>query len=518
MKSLVSLVILATCAFGQGARGWLSSGGDAQGTHWNRTEIDLTKESIKRVKLEWTVKLDGPPKEMTNLTTPVVRTGVSTHLGIIDMIAIAGASDRVFVLQGDHGEILWQKTLDVTATPQRNAHWLCPNGLTATPIIANLPGVGQTLFVLASDGRLHGFNPLNGDVQMQPVQLAPAFSKMWSLNISRNIIYTTTSQGCNGVKSGVWGLDLADPNKKTFNFLSANQQAGIWGRAGAAILSDGRVVVETGDGPYDPANGAYSDSVLFLTPDLRLADYYTPANRAWITKKDLDMGNMGAVAFQWQGHELIAASGKEGAIYLLDTKSPGGADHRTPLYRSQMFTNEEVNFSGVGFWGAMSTWQSPGDDQGARWLYAPAWGPPTSYTKFQREHGATPNGSVMAFKVEAAADRTPKLTPVWNSLDMRLPTPVIIANGMIFAVADGDYGVQFTPQGKLMNSEQRMVNTRNAVLYALDAETGDVLWSSGDAIKGFSHFSGLTLAGGRLYVGTHDGTMYAFGLGSGMIP
>ena len=513
MKLLVATLIFSTSALPQG-RGWLTSGGDPQRTNWNRTETELTKDSIKRIKLEWTVKLDSPPKELTNLTTAVVRSRVSTHLGIIDMVAFAGASDRVFVLDGDSGKILWQKTLDTTATPQRRDSWLCPNALTATPIVAPLPGSGQALFVLASDGRLHAFNPLSGDVLMPPAQLAPAFSKMWSLNVNRNIIYTTTSQGCNGVKSGVWGLDLNDPGKKSFNFIAANNGAGIWGRAGAAILSDGRLVVETGDGPYDIATGQYSDTVLFLTPDLKLADYYTPSNREWITKKDLDMGNMGAVAFQWQTREIVAASGKEGTIYLMDAKSPGGADHRTPLYRSPMFTNEAVNFSGVGFWGAMSTWEN----QGTRWLYAPAWGPPTSYTEFPKDHGATSNGSVMAFKVEPAPDGTPKLTPAWNSLDMMLPAPVVIANGIVFALADGDYGIQFTPQGALMNSEQRKVNTRPAVLYALDATTGDVLWSSGDTIKDFSHFSGLTLAGGRLYVGTHDGSVYAFGLGSGMIP
>ena len=514
MKPLAAFLILSTSAFPQGPRGWLSSGGDLQRTHWNRTETELTKDSIKRIKLEWTVKLDSPPKELTNLSTAVVRSRVSTHLGIIDMVAFAGASDRVFVLDGDTGKTLWQKTLDVTATPQRSPSWLCPNALTATPIIAPLPGAGQALFVLASDGRLHAFNPLTGDPLMAPAQLAPAFSKMWSLNISRNIVYTTTSQGCNGVKSGVWGLHLTDPAKKSFNFLAANNGAGIWGRAGAAVLSDGRLVVETGDGPYDAATGQYSDTVLFLTPDLKLADYYTPANRDWITKKDLDMGNMGAVVFQWQNRELVAASGKEGAIFLLDAKSPGGADHRTPLYRSPMFTNEAINFSGLGFWGAMSTWES----QGTRWLYAPAWGPPTSYTKFPVEHGLTPNGSVMAFKVEASPDGTPKLTPAWNSLDMMLPAPVIIANGIVFALADGDYGIQFNPQGALLNSEQRKAKTRPAILYALDATTGDILWSSGDTIKSLSHFSGLTLAGGRLYVATQDGTVYTFGLGSGMIP
>ena len=47
------------------------------------------------------------------------------------------------------------------------------------------------------------------------------------------------------------------------------------------VTSDGRVVFETGDGPYDPSKNLYSDSVIALAgKDLKLADYYTPANRA----------------------------------------------------------------------------------------------------------------------------------------------------------------------------------------------------------------------------------------------
>jgi hypothetical protein len=36
------------------------------------------------------------------------------------------------------------------------------------------------------------------------------------------------------------------------------------------------------------------------------------------------------------------------------------------------------------------------------------------------------------------------------------------------------------------------------------------LWSSGDQIKSFNHFSGLSIANGRVYLGTYDGTLYAF--------
>jgi outer membrane protein assembly factor BamB len=110
-------------------------------------------------------------------------------------------------------------------------------------------------------------------------------------------------------------------------------------------------------------------------------------------------------------------------------------------------------------------------------------------------------------------DDKPSLTPAWNSLDMNSPTPVAVANGMVFALADGDYGIQFDNSGNLLTVDERKAKTSHAILYALDAQAGKVLFSSGDAIKSFSHFSVFAVAGGRVYVGTDDGTLYAFGLG-----
>ena len=180
-----------------------------------------------------------------------------------------------------------------------------------------------------------------------------------------------------------------------------------------------------------------------------------------------------------------------------------------PLYRSPLFANEEVNFAGKGFWGAFSTWE---DATGTRWLYAPAWGPPAADAKFALQHGDTPDGSVMAFKVEEQAGK-PVLTPAWNSLNMSVPTPVIIANGMVFALSDGDSPVQFGPSGNLLSVEDRKAKATHAIVYALDATTGEVLFTSANTIQGFSHFSAPAVGGGRIYVGTEDGTLYAFGLG-----
>jgi outer membrane protein assembly factor BamB len=501
-----------------GPRGWTTFGGDPQRTGWNKSETDLTLDSVKHLKLEWSVKLASEPKALSNLTAPLVRASVATPRGVKDLVVVAGASNQVFVIDGDTGKMFWEKTLSAEGTPQRRDSWLCPNGLSATPVIgpvprapgSTAPGFGQALYVLASDGKLHAFNLVSGEDILAPTPFVPAFSKAWSMNLVNGLLYTTISQNCNGVKSGVYAMDLNSADRKVAYFEAGTNGAGVWGRAGAALTSDGKVIIETGDGTFDPEKNQMADSVIALSPqDLKLADYFTPRNRTWVTKKDLDMGSIGPTVFNFKNWELAAASGKEGVILLLDTKALGGPDHHVPLYRSPLFANEEVNFAGKGFWGAFSTWE---DAAGTRWLYVPAWGPPAAATKFALRHGDTPDGSVMAFKVEEQASK-PVLTPAWNSLNMSVPTPTIIANGIVFALSDGDSPVQFGPSGNLLSVEDRKAKAGHAVLYALDAATGDVLFTSADIIRGFSHFSAFAVGGGRIYVGTEDGMLYGFGLG-----
>jgi hypothetical protein len=52
----------------------------------------------------------------------------------------------------------------------------------------------------------------------------------------------------------------------------------------------------------------------------------------------------------------------------------------------------------------------------------------------------------------------------------------------------------------------------HAVLYALDGATGDELYSSGELIDSWNHYGGLALSNGQIYVTTYDARVYAFGL------
>ncbi len=239
---------------------------------------------------------------------------------------------------------------------------------------------------------------------------------------------------------------------------------------------------------------------------LTLKDYYTPSNHAWLTKRDLDM-NTTPVVFPYKGRDLLVGSGKEGRYFLMDSKSLGGPDHETPLYRSPLVSNKNVNFQTEGTWGSFASWE---DKDGTRWVLAPIGGPVA--VDFPLSYGPTPNGGVIAFKVTDTGGKT-QLTPAWVSRDMMTAEPPVVANGVVFVLAAGEFTAQANDEdGGLYSFEDRIKHSIPAKLYALDAVTGKELYSSGDQIASFLHQAGIAVAGGRVIFGTFDGTIYCFGL------
>ncbi|MDQ2948389.1 MAG: PQQ-binding-like beta-propeller repeat protein [Acidobacteriota bacterium] len=493
---------------------WLTFGGNPQRDGWARDETMLTKDNVKSMKVIWKVHVNSDLREMNGLTAPVVVENVLTLQGHKDIVVVAGASDTLDAVDIDTGKVLWHKQFFAEGKPKQQPRWLCPNALNATPVIQMGGGVtprDRTVHAISSDGKLHSLSIVNGEDRKPPIQFVPAFSKNWSVNLVNGVLYTATSQGCNGAKSAVYAMDLNKPDRPVTFFQASTAGAGIWGRAGVTAGEDGKIYAETGDGPFDPAAGKYSDTFLSLSPkDLKLIDYYAPANWQWLNRKDLDLGCLTPAFFRFKQWDLIAGGGKEGRLVLLDTKSLGGANHDTALFRGPIYSNEDLYSAGRGFWGALATWQ---DAKAVRWIYAPAWGPVHAKAPaFPVKNGETPEGALMAFRVEEK-DGKPILSPAWVSRNMNVPEPPIIANGMVFLVASGENALQADSEGHLLTSEQRIKTAPgHAVLYALDAETGKELYSSANAMPAIAHFSGIAISNGRIFVTTLDSNLYSFGL------
>ena len=175
------------------------------------------------------------------------------------------------------------------------------------------------------------------------------------------------------------------------------------------------------------------------------------------------------VVFAHKNRDVIVTAGKDGRLYVADSAAFDGA----PLGMSEPV--------GGSVWGGLSSWA---EQDGTRWVLASSWG----------SGGSGKNGAVVAYKLEEQAGKV-MLTKVWTSMDLVKPVPAVVTNGVVFALSSGD-----------------AASKTKAVAYALDASTGKELWSSKGQITAAGNLSGMTIANGRLFLGTTDSTMWVFGV------
>jgi outer membrane protein assembly factor BamB len=244
---------------------------------------------------------------------------------------------------------------------------------------------------------------------------------------------------------------------------------------GPALGTDATIYAATGDGDYTPES--FSDSVVALeTRTLKLKDWFTPGKSAFSSSP---------VVFPFKQddkeRDLIAVANKDGHLYLLDSASLGGADHKTPLARSGAFA--------TAFAGALASWEVDGQ----RWVLASSTGAFNPAAGLPATNGSVANGAVVAFKVIDQGGKL-SLQPGWVSRDLAAPLPPIVVNGIVFALSGGSAA---TP----------------AVLYALDGRTGKELWNSGTTIAGqVLPTGGISESASQLYLATADSTIYTFGI------
>jgi len=89
--------------------------------------------------------------------------------------------------------------------------------------------------------------------------------------------------------------------------------------------------------------------------------------------------------------------------------------------------------------------------------------------------------------------RAGRATAGWTSRSFAptgSPTAPLVVNSVVFTVSTG---------------------SSPAVLWAFDGTTGKDLWNSGKTIAGALRGGGISIGNSQVYLGTVDGTLYAFG-------
>src|SRR5215831_7373508 len=96
---------------------WPMFGHDPQRTGWATGERILTPENISNLELKWKVKVDNQGSLLFALTPPIVAVGVSTGRGLKDVVYVAGKEGKVFALDSETGELLWEWKVRKYALP-----------------------------------------------------------------------------------------------------------------------------------------------------------------------------------------------------------------------------------------------------------------------------------------------------------------------------------------------------------------------------------------------------------------
>ena len=484
---------------------WSTARNDAGHAGYQKAETVISKDSIGQFKYLWKIKLGAESKETQSYSEPLIVLRLINARGFKDLVVWAGTED-LYAVDSELGTMVWAKHYDVKPSPcgttnlasvmeppptinfgARRRPGAPPSPPQPPPMAATArrlgvaPGGGgfglRGIYVLTGDGYLHEQVLTTGADFAPPVKFLPgAGGVSTGLSMSGKVLYTATKAGCAETQNAFWSINLASPD---YPVSSYHTKATVPLVAMGPTVGDGGVAYAvTGAGKIDVQADVYANSIVALSSDTKVNDWYAPSGSG-------ELANVTPVAFTYKEKKLLAGPGKNGSFVLLDRESLGGADHKTPLAQTPAVF--KANSDSVS---ALATWQDAGGNQ---WVLASVPGAVGAGIKFPSTNGAAPHGSIVAFKLDDAEGKT-SLTPTWISRDLINPAPPVIANGVVVVLSQGDAK---TP----------------AKLFVLDAATGKELYSSGDTVTTYAHLAGVSVGDGHAFFVTHDNTLYSFGIG-----
>jgi outer membrane protein assembly factor BamB len=559
---IAASLLVSGATFAQVGRGWSdwpTSYADAQRTSWLRTDpkISVTSLSNPGFELQWTVKLDNRSRGPAALTQGVTASGVTLF---VPTSLVAGSSNNLYMLDNDTGYVIWSRTFEGTLPAVSAA---CRGGITAAPtrIVSavaaptaapsidvapagqpkpqgyrsllgepgqgipveprgggpgggagppgqgppgsggppgrtqgdGIPGapnavsgrLGRAMvgYAVAADGHLHVVGLQSGKDLQRPAPFLPP-NAQWSDPVAVGVMmYAGTSGSCANAPNAVYAIDLDAADKPVVSYRTNG--GGVVGPV--AFSSDGNTLLAA-LGPGTVTGEGKANAIVALDPrTLQLKDWFTQPSAEFVT---------GPTVFRHGTKDVVAAATKDGRVILLDAASLGGVDHATPLLISQPLFASGGSISAQ----ALSTWARPQAaatstrSPEARWIVVPISGRPVGDVA---TNGAVRNGAVVALRV-ADADGTWSLERVWTSNDLTTPATPLIVNGVVFALSTG----------RSMEADKGGSPAR---LHAYDGVSGKALWDSGTSMKTFASPGSYWSALSQVYIGTHDGTVYAFG-------
>lgn len=269
------------------------------------------------------------------------------------LIFIATEQNIVYALDRSTGKIVWHTFLgDPEPRPLLPCGDISPLGITGTPVIdtqthrlfvvAELAGGTHRLFSLDTrTGRM------SRDVPADPPGAQARYLQQRSaLSWDNGQVYVAYG-GLYGDCGPYHGYLLAfNDNSLALTHwyqVPTTREGGVWAPSGAAIDSTGQIFIATGNGSSTGAYD-YGSSVIRLTLELTVKDWFAPTNWAELNATDLDLGSVGPALLT---KTLIFQIGKEGVGYLLDANHLGHIGGA--VFQQRVCPSDGLAFGGTAF-------------------------------------------------------------------------------------------------------------------------------------------------------------------------
>ncbi len=351
--------------------------------------------------------------------------------------------------------------------------------------------------------------PLNGTAWNAPGQEFHPQTELQrpGLLLMEGVVYAAFGSDCDAPPWQGWVFGVSTAGTVKARWVSAETYigAGIW-QSGAGLTSDGpgRILLSTGNGgaPTTPTPGNHpppdlGESIVRLNvhPDgeLKAEDFFAPYNATTLDEWDADFASGGVTGLpeEYFGTpaipHLAVAVGKDGYVYLLNRDNLGG------IGQGSSGADNVVQRIGPygGVWSRPGVWPGEGG-----WVYIPTASNGTSA-------GGT-SGNLRVYQYDLSGTGTPTLSLQGTSSEpfgFSSSAPIITSDEtipgsalvwIVWAPNGGGEGAQLRAYDPIpVNGEPVM------------------LWSA--PIGTSAKFAIPGVGAGRLYVGTRDGHVIAFG-------
>ncbi len=322
------------------------------------------------------------------------------------------------------------------------------------------------------------------------------------LLLYNGIVYICWSSHCDwGPYHGwVMGYDAATLQQKyVYNDTPSGGLGGIW-MAGQApsVDENGNIYLTTGNGttgfggdPNDTINRG--SSLIKLSPDLKVKDFFTPSNYEYLNDADRDYGCNGVLLIP--GTNLSLSGSKDGGSYLVDNNNLRGmkSDNSNVLQR--------LNF---GDWGTVNSIH----------LY----GSPVYYKdQYNKEY-------IYAWAAKGLLKQIPfnRSKMLFDTINAKIGITVLpsgyLPGGILAISSNGSQSgsaILWASRVSDGNANQMVVP---GMLQAFDAsDVTHELWNSNwnskrDSIGKYAKFVPPTIANGKVYMATFSNKLNVYGL------